>query len=367
MRKPVISCPGRRLVSICGVSSGRRCRSSTSSERRLPSTPCSSTSAPSATSALAKSPGVIRDAMFADPEHCEPAIDAKLGGAAGTGFALVAGCPASIAKIVAAGALQHGAAERRHIAQLRACRLQERLGKHGIIAADERVVGGFRHAHQRAAPKSAVISRDRPKLGLQRGDVDDAPCRGTSSFISRAGSFRPPDKPAQRGHLPRAAALAARFLLVPGRTAASPGPWRWPHLLHLRSRQAPRHGHIRRIVPARTASGERHAFEKCGELLLRHVEPGEWLPFGPRRHAHVALKESHLVPVHQPGVVILVAGEGQAIALDRVGDERSAGRPQPRERQPGPSPGCGRRGWSSAAAARRRHARRGSRGSGGSG
>ena len=37
------------------------------------------------------------------------------------------------------------------------------------------------------------------------------------------------------------------------------------------------------------------------------------------------LERGHLVEVHQPGVVVLVAGERQAVALDRVGDE--AGRP----------------------------------------
>jgi hypothetical protein len=36
-------------------------------------------------------------------------------------------------------------------------------------------------------------------------------------------------------------------------------------------------------------------------------------------------KRRHLVEVHQPGVVVLVPGKGQAVALDRVGDK--AGRP----------------------------------------
>ena len=45
----------------------------------------------------------------------------------------------------------------------------------------------------------------------------------------------------------------------------------------------------------------------------------------PSRHRHAAPERGHLVEVHQPGMVVLVPGEGQPVALDRIGDE--AGRP----------------------------------------
>ena len=42
---------------------------------------------------------------------------------------------------------------------------------------------------------------------------------------------------------------------------------------------------------------------------------------GAVRHRHALLERRHLVAVHQPGMVVLVAGERQAVALDRVGDK----------------------------------------------
>ena len=81
------------------------------------------------------------------------------------------------------------------------------------------------------------------------------------------------------------------------------------------------------------------------------VEAGELVPFLAVLDRHALLEARHLVERHQAGVVVLVAGEGQALALDGVGDE--AGRlvvaRRPRRRRARPA--CrGRRGWSSAGA-----------------
>ena len=54
----------------------------------------------------------------------------------------------------------------------------------------------------------------------------------------------------------------------------------------------------------------------------RHVEAGERVPLLALGDAHLrCLKSSICSGAHQPGVVVLVAGERQAVALDRVGDE----------------------------------------------
>ena len=90
-------------------------------------------------------------------------------------------------------------------------------------------------------------------------------------------------------------------------------------------RQAARHRYCGGVVSARARPGERHAFEKFGKTFRRQVEPGERLPFGAIGYRHAAPEGGHLVEVHQPGVVVLVPGKGQPVALDRVGDK--AGRP----------------------------------------
>ena len=48
----------------------------------------------------------------------------------------------------------------------------------------------------------------------------------------------------------------------------------------------------------------------------------ERLPFLALAHAHRLAQRGHLGRVHQAGVIVLVAGEGQAEALDRPGDEQ---------------------------------------------
>jgi hypothetical protein len=78
-------------------------------------------------------------------------------------------------------------------------------------------------------------------------------------------------------------------------------------------------------VPTCARGGERQAFEKFGKLVGRQAEPGELFPFGTLGDLNATPEGRHLIEVHQPGVVVLVPGKGQAVALDRVGDK--AGRP----------------------------------------
>ena len=60
---------------------------------------------------------------------------------------------------------------------------------------------------------------------------------------------------------------------------------------------------------------------KCLQLGRRRGEAGELVPFLAVGDAHALLEARHLLERHQAGVIVLVAGEGQALALDRVGDE----------------------------------------------
>ncbi len=88
-----------------------------------------------------------------------------------------------------------------------------------------------------------------------------------------------------------------------------------------RHRQPRRDGQLRRREAAAAARGEGHALEIGLELRLRHGEALEGLPFLPRPHVHGGAEGLHLRRRHQPRMVVLVALEGQAEALDRIGDE----------------------------------------------
>ena len=98
---------------------------------------------------------------------------------------------------------------------------------------------------------------------------------------------------------------------------------------------------------------ERHLAEEDLQRLAVGVEPGKGVPFRPFGNPHASRKLFHLLRVHQAGVVVLVPGQRQAVALDRIGDEtRAAGRRRtPRGRPPAPSPCHARRDWSSGRAA----------------
>jgi hypothetical protein len=123
---------------------------------------------------LGEIPGIGGDAMIARAEHGMHAVVSVHGGAAAARVALVALGIGDIAEIGAAGALEDVAGEACHIADLRACGERERLCDHRIVAANLRVVGGLRHAHQAAEPETAPIRFDAAHgPGRQRIDVDD--------------------------------------------------------------------------------------------------------------------------------------------------------------------------------------------------
>ena len=121
-------------------------------------------------------------------------------------------------------------------------------------------------------------------------------------------------------------------------------------------RQVRRHRDAVRVAGARLALRERHAIEKRARARVRRrASPSNVSHSWPGRTFIAARKRLHLRRRHQAGMIVLVAGERQAEALDRVGDE--ADRPVVvdwrRRRRAAPA-GRGRRDWSSAGQARRR-------------
>ena len=128
-----------------------------------------------------------------------------------------------------------------------------------------------------------------------------------------------------------------------------------------RQRQ-PRHRQHRRRLARLGEAAELHgqrARRSRAAAGAGGIQAGEMRPTPRPARCPASLEGRHLRLVHQPGVIVLVAGEGQAEALDRVGDE--AGRPivSPPRRTPRRSPPChGRRDWSSGDAAPHRHGSR---------
>ena len=82
-----------------------------------------------------------------------------------------------------------------------------------------------------------------------------------------------------------------------------------------------RHRDTRRRVAPGGRPSEGHGIEKRLQLVGRDVESGETVPFLAVDDAHPLLEGGHLVRCHEPGVVVLVARERQAVALDGVRDE----------------------------------------------
>ena len=69
-------------------------------------------------------------------------------------------------------------------------------------------------------------------------------------------------------------------------------------------------------------AGERHALEEFAAARAgATLEPFERVPFVARPDVHRGAEGFHLRRRHQAGMVVLVAGERQAEALDGVGDE----------------------------------------------
>src|SRR6186997_1611649 len=71
----------------------------------------------------------------------------------------------------------------------------------------------------------------------------------------------------------------------------------------------------------RTSRCDRHAREERLKLLHGRLQSFEPVPFVTWPHTHGLTERLHLLRRHQPGVVVLVAGEGQSEALDRVANE----------------------------------------------
>ena len=85
--------------------------------------------------------------------------------------------------------------------------------------------------------------------------------------------------------------------------------------------QLGRHRDARRLQTALAAAGKRHAIEKRLNVVGRLPKTFERIPFVAGPDIHRRSERLHLRRRHQAGVIVLVAGERQAEALDRVGDE----------------------------------------------
>ena len=69
------------------------------------------------------------------------------------------------------------------------------------------------------------------------------------------------------------------------------------------------------------APRERHVLEKGLKLVRIDLEAGEAVPLLPDGDPVLLLELRHLLGCHEAGMIVLVAGERQAKALDGVGDE----------------------------------------------
>jgi len=90
-----------------------------------------------------------------------------------------------------------------------------------------------------------------------------------------------------------------------------------------RLRQFRRHRHGGRGEAA-SARGQRRGVRRLAQQPLDPVrmgEPLERIPFMARADAHLGAELVHLFGRHQPGMVVLVARQRQAVALDGVGEE----------------------------------------------
>ena len=99
---------------------------------------------------------------------------------------------------------------------------------------------------------------------------------------------------------------------------------RQPSVRQRRGRLEPiRHGDPRRAPPpgCRLGLRERHAAKECLDLRRGDVQPDEAIPFLAVADPHPLAERHHLIGGDQAGVVVLVAGERQTVALDRVGNE----------------------------------------------
>jgi hypothetical protein len=82
-----------------------------------------------------------------------------------------------------------------------------------------------------------------------------------------------------------------------------------------------RDGDDRRLGAAAALGVERRGVEEGLQFGGLSGEARKLLPLLAVRDAHALLEARHLVEGHKAGMVVLMAREGQALALDRVGDE----------------------------------------------
>ncbi len=73
--------------------------------------------------------------------------------------------------------------------------------------------------------------------------------------------------------------------------------------------------------PPRFSRRYRNAREERLNLLRRRLQSFELVPFMAWPHAHDLTERLHLLWRHQPGVVVLMAGEGQSKTFDGVTDK----------------------------------------------
>ncbi len=93
------------------------------------------------------------------------------------------------------------------------------------------------------------------------------------------------------------------------------------HPRRRRERQAVRHRDLRRLQPPPSLACERHIGEELLQHRRRQIQSLELVPLMPRTNLLRRAPGFHLADGHQAGMVVLVALERQADALDSVGDE----------------------------------------------
>ena len=164
------------------------------------------------------------------------------------------------------------------------------------------------------------------RLSAQSCDDARRSCRNTSACSARLNTLR------RLTHGPRLVDTVTSGEVVMMRAASSPSsrassPMIRPNASWVEARLARRPtgsvagtgiGRARMRLGAR---GERHGCEEPLELVGIDVETGEALPLLAVCDPVLLLELGHLLGRHQPGVIVLVAGERQPEALDRVGDE----------------------------------------------
>ena len=167
--------PGARLVSMCGVSPGRRCRSAKAIVR-LPASPQHFDAGVECHEGRCPIPRVQGHAVAACAQHGVSPVGAVEGGAARARHPLVALVVACVPEVRAARALEDVAAQPGHVAELLGRGLPQALGQERVVPHRRRIGLQLGHGHQRADAQLAVDPGDPAhRLVRDRGDVDNRP------------------------------------------------------------------------------------------------------------------------------------------------------------------------------------------------